>query len=408
MGDWLRPVGGQTDQAGLGNCCGYPRRRCSGFLLTALVSLGLFGSGCSRTTVAPVGLRLETTFSHAAHLRAVYFFNPNDGWVSFDHGRNGPVGLCHTTDGGRTWDRWTLSRFRLLQLYFFTPQAGWASGEETSGGSDQGDLLRTTDGGQTWQVVRAGAGAQTARFNALGGGRGWVIFGGHLLKTNDGGCSWDPVPMPRRNLRPTDLCFFSFRRGYLIGEVPDPGPNDFKVVLLKTTDAGERWQVLVDSAAGASLVWQGVFGSPDTARLAFTAGNYGYYYYQVAGLRWGALHRIRLTQDGWKITLQNEDLAGRATGIGQLRFASPEVGWFFATGPTGGLLRTTDGGKDWQGLDLGPGWEVRSLSVLGPETAWAVLSGPTGQTALKETGDGGRNWRQVRLINQRKGEAGGV
>lgn len=387
-----------------------PRKRLSGFRLAALISVGLLAPSCGRSAVVPgqSGLDQKTTVGQAGHLTAVYFLNRSDGWVSFDSGPTGEAGLYRTTDGGQRWDLSAWPRFRLCQMYFFSPQDGWASGEETVGGTTRSNLLRTADGGRTWQVVRMGPVATAAKFVAWGGGRGWAIFGDRLLKTNNGGRSWDSVPMPRRNFRPTDLGFFSPQRGYVIGEVPDPGANDFAILLLATTDAGSRWRVLVDTAARSKWVWQGVFGGPDTARLAFADAGYGYYYYQVVGFRWGALHRIQSTRGGWKQSLPTQDLAGRATTVGSLRFTSPQVGWFSATGPTGGLLRTTDGGKDWQSSDLGPGWQARSLSVVGPKTAWMVLGGTKGKTVLKETRDGGRTWRQVRLEGVGRAENGSL
>lgn len=91
------------------------------------------------------------------------FFNVNAAWA----GANDQEKTFYITNDG--WKHWTkhVTTSTFKQLYgfsFVTPQLGWALGEnrtgsampEPGGGRRPGDIisiLRTTDGGQTWQAI---------------------------------------------------------------------------------------------------------------------------------------------------------------------------------------------------------------------------------------------------------------
>src|SRR5437763_13631769 len=90
-----------------------------------------------------------------AWLRSVYFHDQNRGWVA---GSNGTV--IKTTDSGATWNKVsTYTRDILRDVYFADENRGWLLAERDLFKLNTNDearsyLLRTNDGGITWQRVR--------------------------------------------------------------------------------------------------------------------------------------------------------------------------------------------------------------------------------------------------------------
>jgi photosystem II stability/assembly factor-like uncharacterized protein len=96
--------------------------------------------------------------------------------------------LLKTTDGGLTWQRIALktdaTNALLVRSVFIDSQTGWVFGES-------GCVLITRDGGAHW--ARQGA---PTKYLLLGGAfvddaHGWLVgAGGTILQTIDGGVSW--------------------------------------------------------------------------------------------------------------------------------------------------------------------------------------------------------------------------
>ena len=88
------------------------------------------------------------------------------------------------------WRQQTSTVTANLQDVFFTsPTTGWAVGEN-------GVIVRTRDGGTTWDDVPSHTthSLEKVTFN---GGRGWAIgFGGTLLQYTDGPANTDQGPKP--------------------------------------------------------------------------------------------------------------------------------------------------------------------------------------------------------------------
>ena len=103
--------------------------------------------------------------------------------------------ILHTSDAGTNWVNQTPAGFDGLLLQgIFTPDGTnvWATGETNEGFAT---ILKSTDAGQSW--VRQSGGAVTNVAHVLGvaatdGNNAWAVggLGNNVLKTTDGGATW--------------------------------------------------------------------------------------------------------------------------------------------------------------------------------------------------------------------------
>ena len=137
--------------------------------------------------------------------------------------------LMRTDDGGASWQQRSSGPFRYggrTALFFLDTDNGWVAGW---GGS----LARTRDGGETWErlEVPTTAGLETLYF--VDQNHGWAAgLQGAILRTRDGGATWEKANTPRIHCRVTDIEV----RFPLIWAVDDCEGVYF------SADGGETWQ----------------------------------------------------------------------------------------------------------------------------------------------------------------------
>jgi photosystem II stability/assembly factor-like uncharacterized protein len=116
------------------------------------------------------------------------FLTPQLGWIRADDGS-----LIKTSDGGVTWQRQRVVSGGLITgLAFADANRGWAVGP-------QGQVWRTTDGGAVWnQAAFLPPGTQPNAIQALGGGKLRVPYQSSVdneaAVSLDGGLTWAAVP----------------------------------------------------------------------------------------------------------------------------------------------------------------------------------------------------------------------
>ncbi len=150
--------------------------------------------------------------------------------------------------------------------------------------------------------------------------------------------------------------------------------------LFRTTDAGGHWEQVSDRATALNMAF-----SDETHGLAheFGAGDSG-------GM-------VRTSDGGrhWaKVEIPNRQAIDRTV------FLSGQIGWVSERDDAGVLLfRTVDGGNSWteSRAALPPDWpEVREISFLDRDHGWLVLKHKTdGQIRILATLDGGRAWSRL-------------
>ncbi|MFG2616197.1 WD40/YVTN/BNR-like repeat-containing protein [Streptomyces sp. NPDC048507] len=306
----------------------------------------------------------------------------------------GPGGAA---DAGARGAGWALkatgkdSRFRGLAAV--GRGAAWVAG---SGGT----VLRTGDGGRTWQDVSSpGAvaeGLELRDIEAFDARRAVALSIGEgaasrILRTEDGGATWTEAfrnPDPRAFY--DCLTFLDPRHGLAVSD-----PVDGKFRILATDDGGRAWRVLPDDGMPAALpgeagfaasgqclvgsgprdVWLATGGGP-VARVLHSADR---------GLTWRAADATLPAGDPARgaFALAFRD---RTTGLA--------VGGDYRAGQASprAAARTADSGRGWsQALTPPPAYRSGAAWLpYGRATALAV--GPTGTDV---TTDAGRTWRSL-------------
>jgi photosystem II stability/assembly factor-like uncharacterized protein len=124
----------------------------------------------------------------------VYFLNSSEGFItsagrlcnqysSADCKPRDAV-ISHTTDGGETWSQTSVPSASLSSIHFNTEKSGFAVGSK---------IFATNDGGISWEEVNVGGGYSQVEFANEKKG---LLFrsDGNFLRTTDGGQTWEVGP----------------------------------------------------------------------------------------------------------------------------------------------------------------------------------------------------------------------
>jgi len=275
---------------------------------------------------------------------------------------------------------------QLRGLSAVSRNVAWASGA-------RGTVLRTVDGGRSWQQVGPpdtatldfrdieAFDARTAVALSIGEGESSRVY-----RTTDGGRTWTET---FRNTEPAAfyncLAFFDNRNGLAVG---DPVAGEFRV--LSTSDGGRSWTRLPGPPALA-----GEYQFSASGQCVTVAGR------KDAWLATGGstVARVLHSSDrGRTWTASETPLASSpSAGVFAVAFRTPHTGIAIGgdyANPTNGadaLALSRDGGRTWREPATAPaGYRsgVAYHSFL-PNVLLAV--GPTGSDV---SFNGGRDWRQ--------------
>ncbi len=212
-------------------------------------------------------------------LVAVYFTSSSRGWIAGDNGY-----LASTTDGGKTWTPYPLKTnedineiyFRdndngyliagrkmfitrdagrswqetriyrtaefgtgtpeFLSIKFSDKKRGYVIGSVLKGKGEvvvESLLMRTDDGGETWQRINVPAKVELFHIDFSGSSRGWIVGdGGTILTSVDSGMTWS------RQVSATSVPLFSVhfrddKEGYVVGK---------SGMILRTSNGGATWE----------------------------------------------------------------------------------------------------------------------------------------------------------------------
>lgn len=284
------------------------------------------------------------------YLRAVQMISLNTIYVCGDNGN-----FMRSTDGGASWDvqnNVLKIDTKLNSLSFLDQNYGMICG-------DGGRMIKTTDGGKSWQNIVTNAKYNFNGILVLDKNIAIVISNiGSVFRTNDGGKNWISVPLEEsREL-------FSIKKH----------STDFLTItgyagtLRRSTDMGLTWPA-IETKIGNS----------------FYSANFSD---SLTGTIVGENAAMRHTSDGG-VTWSDQQLADKSIITANLNVIDGKDPNIMAiVGNHGTLLYTTDGGTRWQESFLGTAEPISGLSFFDKATATAV-----GRNGLVlHTDDGGVTW----------------
>lgn len=255
---------------------------------------------------------LRARLSNLEDESRLFFLNREHGWIL-----HRDLGLLTTRDGGLNWAREPELSDVVIASHFSDQRRGWIGGTS---------VLRTTDGGLTWEgSMRPIHHAMTGVF--------WldeqlafaVDLAGSIFRTENHGESWKKVAAAPATLH--DIHFVNREIGWAVGR---------HGVMLRTTDGGENWTLYPSDIQGHLV------------GVHFTGAQQGWVI---------ATNQILRTRNGG--TSWEEIQMPPHEPLSAVWFSDALNGWGIGTaamrasrrGPPGqfGLLTfvTTDGGRTW-------------------------------------------------------------
>jgi photosystem II stability/assembly factor-like uncharacterized protein len=276
-------------------------------------------------------------------LRSVCFIDADNGTAV------GVSGLVvRTSDGGSTWEDFELGSQAFYSVSFADTLNGTISGYS-------GGLYHTTDGGITWVGQASGVWSDIFEVFFGDGGTGIAACGdATILRTTNVGTTWSIRAGGTRALSYTDFSSVS-----LVGTSTGVAVGDG--IILRTDDAGVVW--VPQRRGGTTPNFDDVFlVDPD---VGTAVGD--------DGAIW------RTTDGGRSWTSQT---AGTVVDLNDVFFVDRIAGWVLGEDL---LLRTVDGGATWTSHAIG---DFLDLCFSDRDRGWVVGSGGM----IQHTTDGGISW----------------
>ncbi|KAL7619713.1 hypothetical protein AAE478_010255 [Parahypoxylon ruwenzoriense] len=283
----------------------------------------------------------------------------------------------------------TGSSARFRGLAPVSDKIAWVSGTS-------GTVLRSTDGGRSWDSVGPELSGEDAELEfrdieAWSAEKAVVLSIGEgarsrIYVTGDGGGTWTQSFTNDEPAAFYDCMAFEDReRGMAMSD-----PVDGKIRLIETRDGGESWGVIDSSGVPPALDGESGFAASGTC-LATVAGRW---YVASGNVDPGRIYR---SPDGYRWDVSNASIAGgEGGGVFSVQFRDAKHGiavggnYGAPNNATDNAAWSNDGGVTWVSSTSFPGgYRSGSSWVLGRSNA-ALAVGPTGSDI---TLDGGRNWR---------------
>jgi photosystem II stability/assembly factor-like uncharacterized protein len=295
------------------------------------------------------------------------------------------------TLNARLTPQWTVQKSgvtsRLRGISAVSEQIAWASGADST-------VLRTTDGGETWQRITVTTDKLDFRdIDAIDASTAYVLSIGNgpasrIYKTTNAGATWT---LQFKNDDPKAfldaMSFWDRDHGIVIGD-----SIDGQFYVLTTQDGGKMWSRVPASALPPALENEGAFAASGT-NIAVVGKTHAW-----IGTGAGAKARVLRTQDRgrtWKIS-EAPLTAGASAGIFSITFRDTEHGVVVGgdyrkeTEAGNNLAITSDGGITWRLISGLSGY--RSAVAYVPGTKTLVATGPSGSDY---SSDDGLTWKPL-------------
>ncbi len=278
-------------------------------------------------------------------LRAIAFLTPEKAVAV---GKGGVI--LKTADSGRSWAR-KKAGMDLYAVQFTDENNGSAAGGNVGYIKNRRLVVRTTDGGETWQPELKKRGPVLYGLASAGPGTPLVCGQkGDLVGRGDGG--WAPLESPTKHV--LSSLAISGDTGVVVGSYG---------TILRTEDGGRTWTT----------------PSPDKQKSVESVSFWGSGY----GLATGRETLVLWTTDGGRTWTDSPTVPGLYVENACLLNARTAV----AEGQGGVIFRTSDAGATWEQIQTGVDWGFNRIRFVDENVGLAF-----GYAAILATEDGGKTW----------------
>ena len=352
-----------------------------------LMLLPLCLSGCWVNSVADKGhsdsgSAIEVAWSNLPQIECAAFNDINTAWfVTYREGS-----LLRTEDGGSSWDKVSSREVgRFNKVSFIDSHRGWAINKING----QGWVWRTTDGGRTWTAITKlisddpewdfTSAVQIQFVDEL---NGWIIETFTIWRTEDGGMNWNQVfstSDPRVKGQPVRGFFVNPLKGWVCGT---------KNEVYRTADGGKTWHIQI---IGESAYLSDIFFVDENTGWLSRSIDGQLYRTDDSGETWRPLPKpgegiyiessyFLSKKEGWGV--------GRRLLAGSSGFMPRDIEHNLVRGI---VLRTLDGGQSWQQVQVGENDPFFDRVYFADAQHGWVLA----RDNVYRTNDGGKTWRVV-------------
>ena len=341
------------------------------FLLTIIVAVAILAMPHETLSQQPSSQTLfpwqtQSPLPAPNVLRKASFLNERVGWAVGSDSL-----LLRTSNGGASWDivqTGVLPRTGQFVQFFdvraVSDQIIWAM-------ANTGTVI-TTDGGRTWRYGTDGGNSIFALSERVA----WVIddnsSSGIVLRSSNGGRTWQTAMVQGIRLR--EAFFLDSLRGWAVGSEG----------IAATTDGGATWTTILQPNAttlGGSTRFTDVWREQGGNVAVVVAEDSTILRTSNGGTSW---ERASLPTSSF-------------TDITRLRMLNGQTGFALAEGNI--VLATTDSGRTWLQRSVVPASTiVTDVQFVSEQVGYAVggISFDIQESSVWKTSDGGRTWTQIR------------
>jgi alpha-tubulin suppressor-like RCC1 family protein len=278
-------------------------------------------------------------------------------------------------DNGANWTSISGVHNNLNGIHFVNETHGWAVG-------DNGTIIRTTDGGNTWVKQTPPVGLTGTTFNSVhfindsGSYKGWAVGnGGKIIYTANGGTTWTEQVQSATSANLTGVSFPTTSYGIAV----ETSTSTANLYFIFTNDGGVNWTrngtnfwtqvynaVMINDTTGYAVGW-----TEDT-------NNRGYIYKITRGTPWN-WERYNMPQ------ANNNDYRNKyLRGIG---FYGTNI---CVAGDSGFVAYSTNSGTNWSWTTISGSPNIKGVSFSSASTVWAVGDGGK----IYRSTNGGATWTE--------------
>lgn len=293
-------------------------------------------------------------------LSNLFFLDKTTGWL-VRAGREDPDVIYGTADGGKTWSKLNDRDLRDSKgVIFADEENGWTIKDNWTTDARSNTVLRTTDGGRSWQkVLEIGTPIYTVDFPDQNFGYvspRWLP----VRRTTNGGDTWEESD----STEGVNYVFF----------LSDKEAWGYGSAIWHTNDGGNKWTKVVSP--------------PRTAWDLYNAA-----FVKQTGIIIGSRNEVwRWSQDESWLPIKN--LPERLEVLTSVSLVNSDEGWIsgwvtVSEKHEGVLFHTDNGGRSWKTIARVPN-ELNDIRFLDPTEGWALGD----DDILLHTTDGGTTWQK--------------